>query len=72
MIILLLITNSIAVIALLLFIRANRSTHKKNQEYMKQADKRYNESIERYENIMKLINLILDKTWNQNLKSEKK
>lgn len=55
MIALLLIINSIAVIALLLFIRSNRSAYKKNQEYMKQADNRYNESLERYENIMKLI-----------------
>lgn len=38
---------------------------KKNQSYMEQADKRYNDSLERYENIIKLINLILDKTWNK-------
>lgn len=55
MITLLLIINSIAVIALLLFIRANWWAYKKNQEYMKQADNRYCESLERYENIMKLI-----------------
>lgn len=55
MILLLTITNSIAVIALLLFIRANWWAYKKNQEYMKQADTRYNESLERYENLIRLL-----------------
>ena len=55
MITILLIINSIVVIALLLFIRANWWAYKKNQEYMKQADTRYNESLDRYENLMKLI-----------------
>ena len=66
MITLLLITNSIAVIALLLFIRANRSSHIDNKIFLKKRDvemKRMElESLERYEKIMKLINLILDKT----------
>lgn len=67
--IILLITNSIAVIALLLFIRANRSSHIDNKIFLKKRDvemKRMElESLERYEKIMKLINLILDKTWNK-------
>lgn len=69
MLTILIITNSIAVIALLLFIRANRSSHIDNKIFLKKKDvemKRMEfESLERYENLMKLINLILDKTWNK-------